>query len=404
MKNTIPRVWQVDSLPIDTRYTRIGYVNSSIEIGVDVVPTFTTPEIVSSAVTLIGIPASGALLTGVPRINMYNLFTKCFGFISDKLLKLEETPIVEFSVELPSTSTILNSNAGEVFECKHIKWHIHDLFRDTMVNIRHKPFFFSTDLLKKTFSRLSAFTLEFSPKMFVFASNVLNLFTIKESIVRAHSNINDTPIDSKNPIARWFRRVCSHGNMEIERIGSLIVHKCRTSDVPVKILIVILGKIKSCFDSAADRCNTDKLLWKVYPDNSLVISNSSKWCAFRKSLKFNTLKCFTRNISDTLQESRRYFRVSFSDRVIRSMMDFYLTTRLILKSKSSDLIKCFVTNYDGLAKRLCIFIRDFKFEFDRSIHTHILTLIPIKGFGKTKRREAQFLPMLKHRGFLARSS
>jgi len=398
MKTIIPRVWTVDGSPTDARYTRIGNVDRSIPIGVGVIPTFATPKIVPFAVSFIGVTTFRTFLARVPGVHTYNLFTKCFGFIPDKLLKLVKRPVVEFPVELSSKSAFLDSNAGKVFKCKYIKGHIHDLFRDTMVNILNKPFFSSANLLKKTFSRLSAFALEFSSKMLVFASNILNLFTVKESIVRAHRNIYNAPVDSENSIARWFGRVRSHGNVQIERIRSLVVSKRGTSDFPMEILIVVLRKIEGCFYPAADRCDTDKLLWKVYPDNSLVVSNSSEWRAFRKLLKFNTLKCLTCNIPDTLQERRRDFRMSRSDRVISPVMDFYLTARSIIKSKSSDLVKHFVADYHSLTKRPCIFIRDFEFEFDRSIHTHILTTIPYKLNGG----EAQFLPVLKHRGFLAR--
>ena len=364
----------------------------------DVIPTFTAPEIISSAVSFVGVTTFRTFLARVSRINTDNLFTKCFGFVPDKLFKLKETPVVELPVELPPAPAVLDSNAGEVFECKHLVWHIHDLFRDTMINILNKPFFFSTDLLKKTFSRFSAFALEFSPKMLVFASNILDLFAIKESIIRTHRDIHDAPVDSENSVSRWFRRVRSHGNLQIERIRSLIIHKRGTSDFPMEIPIVVFRKIERCLNPATNRCNTNQKVREVYSDDSLVVSNSRKYSTFRKGFEFNTLKCLARNIPYTLQKSGRDFRISLPDRVISPMVDFYLTARSVLKSKSSDLIKHFVADCDSLAKRLCILIRDFKFEFDRSIHTHILAMIPYK----LNRGEAQFLPVLKHRGFLAR--
>lgn len=386
MKNIIPRVWTVDRSPTDTRYTRSGNVERSIQIGVDVIPTFTTPKIVPLAVSFIGVTAFRTFLARIPRVYTHNLFTKRFGFIPDKLLKLVERPVVELPVKLSPASAVLDSNAGEVFKRKYIEGHIHDLFRDTVVNILNKPFFFSADLLKKTFSRLSAFALEFSPKMLVFASNILNLFAIKESIVRAHSDVHDASIDSENLITRWFGRVRSHGNMQIERIRSLVIPKRGASDFPMKILIVVFWKIERCLNPTTDRCNANQMVKEINPDYPFIVPNSGKWRAFRDCFEFNTLKCLTCNVPDTLQERGRDFRMSLSGRVISPVMDFYLAARSILKSKSSDLIKHFVADYDSLAKRLCILIRDFKFEFDRSIHIHILAMIPYKSIGG----EAQF--------------
>lgn len=384
---SIPRVWTVDRSPTDARYTRVGYVERSIQVGMCVIPTFTTPKIVSSAVSSIGVTTFGTFLARVSGIDVYNLFTKCFGFILNKLLKLVKRPVVEFSVKFPPASAVLDPNAGEVFESKHIERHIHNLFGDTMVNILNKPFFFPADLLKKAFSRFSAFALEFSPKMLVFASNILDLFTIKESIVRAHRDIHNASVDSENSVARWFGRVCFHGNMQIERVRSLIVPKRGTSDLPMEILIVVFRKIERCLDPATNRCNANQMVKEVDSNNPFIVPNSRKRGTFWDGFEFNTFKCLARNIPNTLQESRRDFRMFFSDRVVSSVMDLVFTTRSVIKSKHGDLIKHFVTDYNGLAKRLRILVRDFEFEFDRSIHTHILAMILYKLNGR-----AQFLP------------
>ncbi len=83
-----------------------------------------------------------------------------------------------------------------------------------MISISHKPSFFSTHLLEKTFSRLSAFGLQLFTEICVFAPNVFYGFSVKENVVRANCNIYDTSINSENSVSRMFGRVFSENYMQ----------------------------------------------------------------------------------------------------------------------------------------------------------------------------------------------
>lgn len=191
-------------------------------------------------VTLLNVSTFGTFLRGISRINVNNGFTKSLCFVFKKLCKLVETPIVEFPVKFLSFSG-LDSNTCQVFESKDIMWHVNYGFRYTVINIRHKPFLFSAKFFKMSFSRLSAFGLQLFTEISILASNIFNLFSIKENIVRADCNIYDTPVNTKNFTTGTFRRFFSENNMQEENVLSAIVVQCGTSNFPINILLIYSG-------------------------------------------------------------------------------------------------------------------------------------------------------------------
>ena len=120
-----------------------------------------------------------------------------------------------------------------------------------------------------------------------------------------------------------------------------------------------------------------------------------EWFAHRKFFKFYSLERFTGNISDSLKNRTRKFRMLFSNTVISSMVDRYFAASMILKTISGNFIKNLITQNHCLSKRFFVFIRQFQFKFNRSIHIHILQLINVniyclRGGG------VRFLSVLKY--------
>ena len=60
--------------------------------------TFTATESRTFAVPFVGMPTVRALLRSVSSIHEKNVLSKSFSFVTDKLLKLVERPVIELAV------------------------------------------------------------------------------------------------------------------------------------------------------------------------------------------------------------------------------------------------------------------------------------------------------------------
>ncbi len=149
------------------------------------------------------------------------------------------------------------------------------------------------------------------------------------------------------------------------------------------------------FPVSFNRRKTDILFENVDSMHTFIISNSREWFAHRKFFKFYSLERFTGNISDSLKNRTRKFRMLFSNTVISSMVDRYFAASMVFKTVSGNFIKNLITQNHCLSKRFFVFIRQFQFKFNRSIHIHILQLINVnilclRGGG------VRFLSVLKY--------
>ena len=325
-------VWLSYSQPTDIRFTNIGNIPGSIEVSMYLKTTFNTFEGMSFPVSFIDMSTVRTFLTCVPGINNYNRFTHSFSLIPEKLLKFIESPIIQFSGKIYSFGSPLNSYAGQIFNRKNIKRHSHNFFRDTVINLRNKPFLFSANLPEKFFSRFSAFALKFRSKICVLCSHVFDGLAIEKSIIGSHSDINYPSIDSKNLIANGFRRRFMNGHMQIKSIMLSVIAKCGSSQIPIKILPVIFGDRKNRFNPAVNRCKSNLFFREVDITNSFIIPDSRELFTFRKFFKFNSLESFAGNISYSLKNGTRKFRMFFSNTVISSMVDRYFAASMILKT------------------------------------------------------------------------
>ena len=148
--------WLVDRQPTQNRYTVVGDVTGSIEVSMEFKTAVTTQVLGPITITFVNMATNRAFLRGIPSIDRDNLLTKILRFIPNKLFQFKERPVVQFPVELGTTS-FLNADLGQVFECECGEIRVDNLLRDTVINISHKPSFPTGHFTEFPFSRSGAF-------------------------------------------------------------------------------------------------------------------------------------------------------------------------------------------------------------------------------------------------------
>ena len=88
--------------------------------------TFTATESRPFAVPFVGMSTIRALLRSVSGIHKENMLAKRLGFVTEKLLKLVERPIIELAVKLFALS-LLNSDLAQIFKSKYSVFRVHNL-------------------------------------------------------------------------------------------------------------------------------------------------------------------------------------------------------------------------------------------------------------------------------------
>ena len=121
--------------------------------------TFTATKSRTFAVPFVGMPTVRALLRSVSSIHKENVLSKSFCFVTDKLLKLVERPVIELAVKL-FASSLLNSDLAQIFKSKYSVFRVHNLLGYAVIGISHKPSFLTGHSLKLAFGRTGAFGLE----------------------------------------------------------------------------------------------------------------------------------------------------------------------------------------------------------------------------------------------------
>ena len=166
-----------------------------------------------------------------------------------------------------------------------------------------------------------------------------------------------------------------NNHMQIKSILLPVISQGRCFKFPFEILSVIFRNGKRSGHSPLNRRKTNTLFDEIDSMHTLIISNSREWFAYRTFLKFKPLECFAGNISDSLKNRTREFRMFFSNTVICGMVDRYFTASMVIKTVFGNFIKNLITQNHRLSKRFFAFIRQFQFEFNCSFHNHILPLI-----------------------------
>ena len=384
--------WLVDRQPADTGYTSNGYVAGGIEVSMEHETTLATSEVGTFTVSLVGMPTSRALLTGVPGINEYDLFSKSLSLVTQELLQLKESPITEFPVK-PLSSAFLNPYTLQILEGKHTVGRINNLLCDAMVHILHKPFFSSAQSFEFAFCGASAFGLQSLTEIGILSPYILDLLRIEESIIRTDSDIHDAPIDAEHITLNDFWIFLFDSDMEEK--CSIFIRESGGLDLPIQIMPIVLWEGEGGLDPAFDGGDTDLSLIKPDANNASIIPDSTIEPEFREFFELDPPERLTRDISCTCCQRGRQLE-SLPHLIISSIVDNPLTSGSMLKSPSSTRISSEIEHLNRPYETILVIIKDREFEFNCPLHSHIFDRIDEKPFVTTGKLTA-LLPSLKQR-------
>ena len=354
-------------------------------------PTFPASERRTFPVSFVGMPTYRALLRGVSGINEDNLLSQSLSLVLKKLFKFVERPVVQFPVEL-LTSPFLNPDLREVFESEDRVIRVHNLLRDTMVSISHKPFFPSGDPAEFPLCRPGAFGLQLLTKMSVFRPYVLHRFGVEKSVVRADCDIHDPSVDPEHLNLRYrFHVWMLHRDVEVKHLLSPVIGESRSRDLPGEVLAMILRDRERRFDPSSHRCNGRKTMHQVHRDDPLVVSHSGKRLSFWQGLTLHGFQGLTRAITRTLHQRGREIRNRLTNTLVSCLVVLHLVPHMVLEPPL-----CRGRERDGIGPHRIeessrATFRQLEFERDCPNHIHILIMIVEKCNGG----DGQFLPGLK---------
>ena len=132
-------------------------------------------------------------LRRIPRVDI-NDFHSCTGrLVADHPLKLGKTPFVN-AFRLAGLA-----NPVEVFKDDPLIVRFrrsHDLFADAVIGVRDETPLTTRDMLERPFGALSAVGLERSSRPFVAGFFVADILRRVEFIVRCHSHVVESEVDT----------------------------------------------------------------------------------------------------------------------------------------------------------------------------------------------------------------
>lgn len=354
---------------------------------------FATTERGAFAVPLVDVPAFRALLRGVPGIYEKHMLPNVLCLVPKELLKLVKRPVIELPVEL-LTSSLLDSDLAQVFQSKHRKIRVRDLFRYAVVHVSHKPSFLASEPLKFASSRRGAFRLQLLSKVSIFSSGVFDLLRVVKRVIRTDSDVHDTSINPENPeLGYRFWIIMLKRHVQIERIRSSIVGYRGRFDLPSKIVSVVRRYKESRLDPSFDGRNRGYTVNEVHVDRSLVIPHSSERSPFWKRSALAGFQSFTSTISSTLDERRRKIWNALTDKLVGGVMVIDLVPRLVLESPFCGFIERPGVSSHRLDESNPVLILHPKLESNRSKHIHIAGRYMINSFRYNGR--GTLLPGLK---------
>ena len=193
------------------------------------------------------------------NFNYFNPFSDCF--ILDKILQLEETPIMQPAVHSFTLSQFSNPFKVLYNNGMSIKV-IHDLLTDVMIAPSHKPFFSSRNLLEKLSAGTSAFTLKLGSQSFEFEFCSFDAIGAEKLLVRSNSNIIYSDINAKNSVleVRAFS-IDIFGECEHEKASAFFINSQKAFiNLPSEVFFVTIWDSERNFDSPFDCGNAQDVI------------------------------------------------------------------------------------------------------------------------------------------------
>ena len=303
--------------PSDPRVA-LGYVTSTIQIGVDTMPTSITLEN-STIPPSVQAVTSVTLFAGVSGIDVNHPNTLNSGFILQKFLKFPESPLVHPSVMFSSLP-----NIGQILHHQYISFgkFLDDLFRDVVVYPNHKPFPPTAILFKFSSSGPCAFGLEFCHKSLPF--NPFPLHASKKVCFAGDRQVVYSEVNAQNftvmvvVIARFCIDLFGEDETEEKSVFE-VFGKGTFPDLPAKILLKIFRKFYRKLGSSVHRGQRKKCpvsfygsaSWEIVSDGEFFGNFGFGFCSL------NHFQC----LFDSVNSELRLKSKPFPDLVIAKFME-----------------------------------------------------------------------------------
>ncbi len=197
----------------------------------------------------------GTDLGSVVRFNPINNNSFSFGFVLDKALQLEETPITENPIH--SFAFSLFPNAFEVFHHNLVSVEVgNNISTDVVVTPSHKSFFSSRDFLQQSLCGASTFGLKFTTQIFKFSFGLLDFSRIIKPAVRTDGEVVYSEVNAQNNVLRTtvlLSGINLFRECEQEETPAFFIHPEQTFfDIPSEILFITSRDGEWDFNSAFD--------------------------------------------------------------------------------------------------------------------------------------------------------
>lgn len=290
-------------------------------------------------------------LGSVVRSNLNKLNSLPFGFVLDKTLQLEETPIANPIIHFSSSPDVPNS--FEVFHNNFASIKIvHNLFANAMINSSHEPLLSSRDFFKQSLGRPCAFALEFTSQEFEFPFNLFDLRGVEEFSIRSDSEIIDSQVHTENSV-RTRTLGAFLGECEQEEAFTFGVNSQETFiNFPIKITFVTIRNSEGNFNPSPNCRDAQDIIFERKASGR-VVSDGTEFNNWSGLGFFN----HSTGLFDT--SNSKLGRQSFSHFRINKGMEFDIISDFHLPSSINTELKSFFVDSKSINNFLSWFNSNF---------------------------------------------
>lgn len=325
----------VDGEPVSLSFTEAGDVPGSIEVGVKFKSTGSTLVSESVAGLLINGPASGALLTGVPCVDVEHGLPDVLGLVINEPLKLAERPVAECSIEL--LSQFLPSSDAELFQRYRIIRLGHYPVGYPMVHIGHEAFLLLRQTLQFTFGGAGAFGLELSTKVQIAAFDRTDVIGIIEPVVREDGMVEYSGIDPDDRGRRPDAR-CSFLHHYAEHELGPVERQLGRYGLPADILPEVFRDAHVQLDPPGHAGQRDESFAKLGCEGPLIVSDGGPLPLDREPFQLLPLKHLGGIVPCGADEGGRDAWITLSGRIIGQVMQLELIDDPCMESDDKNFI------------------------------------------------------------------
>jgi len=254
---------------------------SSIEVGVEAVPTPATEEKRLRATVIPGLmPTLRAGLGRVTRVNLDHGYPSCLGFVREESMELGKAPGMHTAFVAHILVLFAAPHLGGLTDVRQVLKHdgtarsgvLYEAFGEDMVMVSSLPKPLARKGFQVPFSRLGAVLLELAAE----AKNATFLFfppPLAQEVTRARDyGPSETQVNTHHLRRRGNGRG-RDGDNDMQEIPACTIAQISTTDLPADVLNRVLGNRKGHLKTPCYRSKAGGHLFPLDPIGTLVIAD-----------------------------------------------------------------------------------------------------------------------------------